>query len=650
MSIPLSDQFFTTAQVAAALGVSVQAVNKRARKGDWEKGGRKTRGGGLRWLFKSMDLKAREAVAATLRAARPQAEPEPESPEMRRLVAEAVENFKRRTDKARQEAAKKNMLLQDAYDLHLEGISLNRAFDIVARRNNVSAKNLQLWYYGHPAKRGVRGIARENWIFFLVNNYRGRVKRADFDQTALDFLISDYLRREAPSFSSCFRRLVHVSQLQGWTIPGRTTVWRRVSEEYSLPVRLYARTGRIVGYPFQRRDYSQVRAGEIVSADGLKFDDHYVIWPDGEVTHVVGWFQQDFRSGKILAWEVDKTENADLFRRATYKLAEICLPKYLLIDNTRAAANKCMTGQADNRRRFTNKATDPVGFLQLLGIKPWFANPDHEMSSPGVKPIERAFGIGGIHDGIRFHPVFAGGRGRSVGKAIPVAEFVAVLEDVVNEFNARKGRTGGICQGRSYDEVFAEDFARRTGVPKAGPELLALLLKHQEVSRVGRDGAVGIKAGGAARQHCYWGECLSLLIGENVSVLYDPEDLSADVSILDLQGKFLGKARWLPAVAPRDKAAGRELTRERRRYINHLKKTAASAGRIRSLEAMQFGAPVQPGEIPEPANSIFRLAPEEIQKMNRAGQGVTLDKKRQEELMDTVFDNIEKQYTGCCMQ
>ena len=643
MSLPLSQQSFTTAQVAAALGISPQGVAKRARKHGWKKEGRTTQGGGFVWLFPSIDLKTREAIAATVNIVE-RVTPQQESLEMQKLVAEAKENFNRKTDKAKDKAGEKLILLFQAWRLHHDGVSLSRAFELVSERNGVSVKNLQGWYYGTPAKRGVRGIAEENWVFFLVDNYKGRVKFADCDPKAFDYLCSDYLRREAPSFSSCFRRLVQTAQRNGWVIPGKTSMWRRLDRKYALPERFFIRTGRIIGTPFQYRDRGSVRAGAGVSGDGLKFDKIYVIHPDGEVTNrTTAWFWEDIRSGKILSYEIGKTESTDIFRKSLYKLTEYFTPEWALVDNTRVAGNKCMTGQADNRHRFTSKETDPVGFLKLLGIEPKFTNPDQEMSNPGAKPIERAFGRGGIHEGVRNHPAIEG-RGYSLNTAISLSEFTEILEQVVNEYNAREGRTGGICNGRCFNTVFAEDFAKRTDVCKASPELRDLLLKHQESCRVRLDGSVAIKAGRGTGKHRYWGECLSPCIGKHVAVLYDPENLAAGASILDLTGKFLGKARWLPTTAFNDKAAGEELARERARYNKSAKKVAKSSERMSALERQQLNAPIEPGDIPTPAGTITKLAPEEIQKMNRGVFGEKMSPEQRKRHMDAVFDNLEKPY------
>lgn len=630
---------FTTAQVAAALGVSPQAVIKRARKYGWAHEERKTQGGGLQWRYSSMDERARELVG--LWAARKLAEeegPPQEDPAQRAMIDAAWEAFKYKTNKARDRAVYKQNLLFEAYCLHEnEGGTLKRAFEIVAERYGEKVSNLHNWYYGSGGKRGVRGLDPCDWLAFLIDNYKGRVAFAYCDPEAKAYIISDYMRREAPSFNSCYRRLVKAAAKKGWIIPSRSTMRRMVERECPKHIQGYARKGKLKGvHPVQRRRRDTFRSGEAVSGDGLKFDKLYVQFPDGEISNrFTGWFWEDIRSGKILGWAWDKSENENLMRRSLYNMLEHYLPRYVWLDNTRAAANKALTGQTKGRHRFSDKGTDPVGLLKILGMEPHFTNPDHEMSSPGAKPIERAFGIGGLHSELRCWPSFQG-RGYSRETAIPLEEILEALEQVVVEHNGRTGRTGGICNGRSFDEVFAEDYAQ-TLQRKASPELRALLLCSQEVCLVSReDASVTLKAGRGTGRHRYWGDCLSRYAGEHVSVLYRADDMSAGASIYSLEGAFIGKVKWLPSVAFNDKTVAQEWSRERARLNKAAKAAARSARKMEGLERQQLNAPVQAGDIPASGRTATVLAPEEIQKR----EFPAVSPERQAELLKNRDRNI----------
>jgi hypothetical protein len=98
--------------------------------------------------------------------------------------------------------------------------------------------------------------------------------------------------------------------------------------------------------------------------------------------------------------------------------------------------------------------------------------------------VERAFGTGGLHEAVANHPSFID-RGFSRETAIPFPEFQAVLEAEVTRFNARPGRTGGVCSGRSFDQVWAEGLVNHP-VKRASEALRRRLLLMPEVVTANR--------------------------------------------------------------------------------------------------------------------------------------------------------------------
>lgn len=616
MELDLDNQTFTTAKAAALMSVSPQAVIKRAKSRNWKAAPAKTQGGGNVWYFSAMDGDAQQRITA---AAIRDHKPEPPDPETGRAkeghLAELWEEFDRKPASVKERAFFRAGLLIDVVKLHEGGATLKAAFTAVAQANSVSAATLRNWYFGIGGKEGVRGHDSKDWAVFLMDRHKGRIVKADCDEIAWEFLKKDYLRREQPSFRSCYRRLERAAIAHGWIIPSERTLKRRINAEFTKAVIDYLRTGKFVNpYPDQVRRRDSMPPGYAVSGDGLCFDSIKVYdTGTGEVYSPYVWPFEDIYSGKILSWAGDKTENSDLFRKSLYNLLGVLLPQYVCVDNTRAASNISLMGQELGRHRFGRKAHHPVGMMKLLGIDVHFTNPDHEVASPGTKPIERAFGIGGLHSEAREHPLLMG-RGTEKNP-IPDTEFFdVILPEIIAAHNARTGRGGGVCNGRSFDQVFSEGI-QHVSLRQASSQLRRLLLCKQESCKVSKQGTVTLKSGQGYGKHRYYGECLVPYEGENVAVFFNPENLSEQVAVYDLNGKLIGYADWLQTVAFNDTKAAREHAKHKNRYKKLVKESAKEAKRMSDLEFRQLNVTPPADEKPIPARTITVLAQPEIRDM-----------------------------------
>lgn len=449
----------------------------------------------------------------------------------------------------------------------------------------------------------------------------------------------DYLRREQPSFSSSYRRTQAGAKKHGWTIPSKKTLFRRLRKEVPAITIQWMRTGSLRhAYPDQVRTRNCFIAGAAVNGDALKFDKIYVDYGDGEISNkTTVWFMQDLFSSKILAWQVAKTENADMFRLATHELLGVTLPSEMWIDNTMAAANKALTGRQRHRHRFKKCATDPVGLLEQAGITVHFTNPDQEMSNPGVKPIERAFqGSSGIHGLMRNHPSLKD-RGFSVATAIPYTEFKALLDVIVAEFNSMEGRKGKDCAGRSYDQMFADSIAENE-LRLPSEELRNMFLFDQEVATVSKDMSVSIKAGKGQSKHRFALDFINIERGEHVAVYFNPKNISDQAKIYDLDGKFLGTATWMPTVAYNDKDEAREHARLKRQRNKQVKNLAKTTARMSNQEYKQLYSPYKNTLTSTPAKTATVISPQEVQERLTH----TVDSSKQSEFHKNFQNNINQ--------
>ncbi len=469
-----------------------------------------------------------------------------------------------------------------------------------------SWKTLQNWWEGRGPKVGCKHFQPADYPAVLAGCHRGRVALAPVSEAAFGYYAGLYLHRRRPSHQDCYRRLQDKAQAEGWVIAAASTLKRRFEAEYSQALITLMREGEEAFrqlIPFQERDKRVFRAGQAVSGDGLKFDKLWVKFPDGEIINTAtAWFWADIYSGSIRAWRLGKTESTDLFRLATYDLTGQFLPSYTQVDNTRVAANKMMTGQAEGRHRFGNQPNDPMGMLVMLDMGVHFTSPDHTVSSPGSKPVERAFGIGGLHDKVATNPRIRD-RGYSKATAISSEQLAEAIGYEVMRHNSQERRRSPVCGGvLSFDQAFEQSF--KSWAPrKASEAQRRLLMLSIEVSRCdSRNGLVRIKAGrsqfGVNR---YWCEALAGHRGQDVAVFFDPDDLTQDVDIYSLDGRFLTTAQHEAQAAFTDKAAGAEYHKRTQRLKKLAKKQAEE---VRAIQKLHNGPLPDLAAAPMPASTV----------------------------------------------
>lgn len=513
-----------------------------------------------------------------------------------------------RTQKLRDEGTRRAQLLIQVQTLLSASpkLAVRKALAAVAEHSGEPEPNLRRWWYQGANKRAVADYPQSDWAALLIPSHRGCTVQKDIDPRAWDWFTAYYLTRRQPTLAEAYRRTVEVARTHGWgELPSEATFKRRLEATIPMAQRVYLREGaEALGriYPPQRRDKSVFEAGEAVSGDGLKFDELWICFPDGEVLNTVtGWFWQDMRSNKILAYRLAKTENTDVFRLATYDLVGLTVPRYATIDNTRVAANKAMTGRTAGRHRFKDRTNDPIGLLNQMGIDAHFTNPDKVLGSPGAKPIERAFGTGGIHEKVASHPKFLN-RGYSSKTAIPFDEFAAVVAEEIQRYNTQTGRQTAMCRGLlSFEQAFADSFAQAE-VRRVTEAQRNLLLLMPEVVRCDkRTGEIRLKSGsGPWGAHRYWDEALVNLKGEQVVAYYDPENLAKDVSVYRLDGRFFTVAAHLSDVAVNDTTTAREYGKEKARFVKAERKAAKAQQRMDELAVGQLYPSPEEVSIPEP--------------------------------------------------
>ncbi len=329
---------------------------------------------------------------------------------------------------------------------------------------------------------------------------RGRPQAAVPD-AAWQAWLADYLDRRQPTAQSCYRRLQAQAASEGWTLPSLRTLRRRLAREIDPAVVTLRREGAPAvarRYPAQTRTVAGLHALEWINGDGYQPRPN-LRWADGTISRPVIWWWQDVHSRKLLAWALDKSENADLIRLTLADLiATWGLPAHVTLDNTRAAANKTLSGQVPHRYRHGPPRWDePLGLLPRLGIEVHWTGVVEGQGWGQAKPVERAHRD--LRQDLDKHPALRAAWERA--HAVPRAAYEDIVADVVHEYNGRPGRRTEMGAGaHSFDSVFARSYERAT-IRWPSDTQRRLLLLVPEVAIVDPAGGVALRAGRGPHGH-----------------------------------------------------------------------------------------------------------------------------------------------------
>lgn len=597
---------YETATIAAAVRVSKRAIELRAAKEKWAYTEQAVRGGRRR-LYPLASL-PKDVQAAVWLAARP-VQPEPVQAAIERAskgrltdaeIKAAWARYERVPQDVKDVAAMRLKALQAVDKLVAEGHPLMVARGAVAaqlQREGVrggSVASLNRW------AADVAGAEKQHRLALLVPAYTGRTTTAEIPAEAWDLFKADYLRLEAPSAAACYERLARIAKVRGWALPKCRTFVRRIERELSPQVITLAREGvealdRM--FPAQERDRSVFSALQAVNADGHKFD-VFVRFPDGTVARPIMVGVQDLYSGKLLGWRIAETESSDLARMAFREVVErFGIMEHAWLDNGRGFASKMLTGGVANRFRFKVKEEDPIGALVAMDVQIHWATPYHGQA----KPIERAWRD--LCDRIAKHPAFAGAytgnkpdaKPENYGsKAVPLDEFVRVVNEEIAAHNAREGRRSKVAAGRSFDQVFVESYQRSTIRRATDEQLRQMLLTAEVVTADQRDGSVKLSG------NRYWCEALARHCGQKVMLRFDPEALHQAVEVYSLANVFIGTADCLAAVGFADTQAAREHARAKKQHRRATRQQLDAERRMDAAKVASQLPTAAPEHLPPP--------------------------------------------------
>ena len=246
------------------------------------------------------------------------------------------------------------------------------------------------------------------------------------------------------------------------------------------------------------------------------------------------------------------------------------------------------------RYRGKVREDDPLGVLPLLGIQIHWALPGHGQA----KPIERAFRdlASDIAKDIRFKGAYVGHRPdakpENYGQAaIPIEDFIQVVDERIREHNARAGRKSATALGRSFDETFAQSY-ESAAIRRATDAQKRLWLMGQKTLTAQR---------GHGRIHLfgnsYWSDWMTDLAGRKVIARFDIEDLHAGAYLYKLTGEFLGFAPCQVAVGFYDLSSAKDNARKKAAFRRAQKRLLETE---RALDSNQVAAELNALSGPDP--------------------------------------------------
>jgi len=300
------------------------------------------------------------------------------------------------------------------------------------------------------------------------------------------------------------------------------------------------------------------------------------------------------------------------------------VPAGCLLDNGRAFASKAITGGAKTRFRFTIRPEDPTGLLTALGVEIHWATPYRGQS----KPIERGFRD--LCDHGAKHPAFAGAytgnrpdaKPENYGsKAIDLAVFVRVVNRIIAAHNARLGRRTETARGGSFDQAFEASYARAP-IRRATPEQMRMaLLAADRVTTDRKSGAISFHG------NRYWSEALSGIAGDKVTVRFDPDDLTQDLHVYALDGRYLCDAEAVDATGFLDTASAKARAQLEASVRRKARELVAMED---LLSADQIAALLPDDEAEEDGASPIVIRPVRMRATAGGAQGAISPKARRE--------------------
>lgn len=603
----MNRDWFTAKELAGLPGVpgTERGVNGWGDKGNLKRR-KKAKGKGWEYEFASLPIETQAALLKQFGSTDKPADTRRKPTRATTTVGreELWDLYEAAPDSMKEAAQHRLVVLEAIQRLQDNGATKTQAIEQAMITYRESRATLYRWL------QIANSVAAEDRLPALAPSYKAGRPRAACDELAWDHFKALYLTPEQRTVAHCYELTAQAARAEGWDWPPLRTINRRV-KDIPRHIRVLEREGEnalLRLYPSMKRTVRDMHALYWINGDGYQHN-VFVRMPNGEIGRPKTWFWQDVYSRSFVGFRTDQSENTDVIRLALGDVIEHHgIPEHVTIDNTRAAANKWLTGGVSNRYRFKVKETDPLGLLPQLGIQVHWTSVVAGKGWGQAKPVERAFGVGGIGEYVDKHPKFAGAytgpnvtaKPDNYGEtAVEWDVFVKTLRQAITQWNDKEKRNTEICAGvQSFNQAFLASYQRNADkIRRATAAQRRLWLMQAESVRVQQDATVALTVGnGPNGKNRYGADFLVDYAGQHVVVRFDPDNLHNAVHLYRLDGRYLGAADCLHAAGFGDTTAGREWNRQNQRRSKASKLAAKAEKRMSVLEATDY--------LPEPEESV----------------------------------------------
>lgn len=263
-------EWFSAKELAGVGGLSKYPTNvtRHAKKEKWEtRPMQGVKGGGFEYNIKSLPIETQQALLIKT------------TPEQTAVALQKIEETRplasneiwqlwdEASAKAQEQAKIKLGTMFAVANLVESGVNVLDAFQLVCGKENaerqknneklLSVGSLKNWWYR------IKDASRQDWLPLMLNNSGKSSKNvAEIDEAAWQFFKNFYYSREKPSLAHSYEVLKQAAQYNGWRIPSRSSLKRKMERDVPKTEEVFRREGQ---YALSRLYPSQVNLRNITA-------------------------------------------------------------------------------------------------------------------------------------------------------------------------------------------------------------------------------------------------------------------------------------------------------------------------------------------------------------------------------------------------